>query len=217
MTGQRNTSTIILSAGLSRRMGEHKPLMNLGGQTVLERILSLYRQAGVADIRVVTGHRADPVRTALSSHPVTVVHNPAYKSGMFSSVLAGIDSLPATIRSFFIHPVDIPLVHPHTLSRLMDASNRASSTVVYPVFNDRRGHPPLIHSKLKDAIAAHDGRGGLRALLERFDATSIDIQVADEGVLLDLDTHAREARPACRRPRPGGDESGADRDLRREA
>ena len=188
MTGQTNTSAIILAAGLSRRMGEHKPLMDLGGQTIVERMVALYRQAGVVDIRVVTGHRAEAVRSALSNHPVTEVHNSDYESGMFSSVLAGIGSLPATTRAFFVHPVDIPLVRPHTLSRLMDASHQASSTIVYPVFNDRRGHPPLIHRKLEDAVAAHDARGGLRALLERFDSTAMDIQVADEGVLLDLDT-----------------------------
>ena len=41
---------------------------------------------------------------------------------------------------------------------------------------------------MEDAITSHDGSGGLRALLERFDRTAIDIHVADEGVLLDLDT-----------------------------
>ena len=135
MTGQCKTSAIILAAGLSRRMGEHKPMMDLGGQMVLERTLSLYRRAGVVDIRVVTGYRAEAVCAGLCTHPVSVVHNPAYESGMFSSVLAGIDSLPETIQSFFIHPVDIPLVRPHTLSRMLDASRQLSSPVCY-----RRGH-----------------------------------------------------------------------------
>ena len=136
MTCQPNISAIILAAGLSRRMGEQNPLMDLGGQTVLERMVSLYRRAGVIDIRVVTGHRAQAIRAALSSYPVTVVHNPCYQSGMFSSVLAGIDSLPTTIRSFFIHPVDIPLVRPHTLSLLMDAFHQPSQKI------GRRHHLP---------------------------------------------------------------------------
>jgi molybdenum cofactor cytidylyltransferase len=191
-------SAVILAAGFSRRMGEFKPLMNLGGRTVLSRILSLYHDAGVMDIRVVTGHRANAIRSALYAHPATVVHNPVYDSGMFSSVVAGIDSLPVTSHAFFIHPVDIPLVQSHTLSLLSDAFNERSPAVVYPVFNGIRGHPPLIHRELKDAIASNDGCGGLRSILLRFDSKAQDIAVADEGVLLDLDTPGDYQRLSAR-------------------
>ncbi len=187
MTPQRKPTAIILAAGYSRRMGEFKPLMKLGAQTVLERAVSLYRAAGVADIRVVTGFRSETIRSALSSQPAGVIHNPAYDSGMFSSVQAAVNALPANVRSFFVHPVDIPLVRPHTLTMLMDAFDRCPSPVVYPVFDGLRGHPPLVHGKLKDPILSHDGRGGLRDLLIRFDSGALEVQVADEGVLLDLD------------------------------
>jgi HD superfamily phosphohydrolase YqeK len=71
---------------------------------------------------------------------------------------------------------------------LMDAFDRHRAPVVYPLFDDRRGHPPLVHGRLRSAICAHDGSGGLRTLLGRFDAAALDVNVADEGVLLDLDT-----------------------------
>lgn len=181
-------SAIILAAGYSRRMGRFKPLLKLDGQTVLERVVSLYRDAGVTDIRVVTGFRSEAIRSALAAQPVSVVHNPDHDKGMFSSVVAGVNTLRADVRSFFVHPVDIPLVRPHTLAMLVDAFDQHPSPVIYPVFDDLRGHPPLIHEEVKAAIISHDGSGGLRALLRRFDSTALDIQVADEGVLLDLDT-----------------------------
>lgn len=188
MTRQRLRSAIILAAGYSRRMQRFKPLLALGGRTVLERVVSLYRSAGVTDIRVVTGFRSEAIRSALSALPVAVIHNPAHDAGMFSSIRAGIDTLASDVSSFFVHPVDIPLVRPHTLAMLMDAFDRLTSRVVYPVFDDKRGHPPLIDGALRNTILSHGGGGGLSALLRRFDATALDVQVADEGVLLDMDT-----------------------------
>ena len=165
MTRKRQRSAIILAAGYSRRMQRFKPVLTLGGQTVLERVASLYRSAGVTDIRVVTGFRSETIRSALAGLPVAVVHNPAHDTGMFASVLAGIEALDPDVPSFFVHPVDIPLVRPHTLAMLMDALDRLPSPVAYPVFDDRRGHPPLIDGALKATILAHGGDGGLSALL----------------------------------------------------
>ncbi|MEE4112674.1 MAG: NTP transferase domain-containing protein [Desulfobacteraceae bacterium] len=188
MTRRRQPSAIILAAGRSRRMRRFKPLLALGGQTVMARVISLYRSAGVTDIRVVTGFRSQTLRSALTGMPVAVVHNPAHDDGMFASVLAGINTLASDVPSFFIHPVDIPLVRPHTLALLMDAFDRRPSPVAYPVFDEKRGHPPLIDGALKAAILSHGGGGGLSALLRRFDTAALDVQVADEGVLLDADT-----------------------------
>jgi molybdenum cofactor cytidylyltransferase len=188
MTIQHRRAAIILSAGYSGRLGRFKPLVKLGGQRVLERVIAAYRTAGATDIHVVTGFRSEDIRAALAPLPVTVVYNPDFDTGMFSSVLAGIDSLPADTDSFFIHPVDIPLVRPHSLARLMEAFDANSTEVIYPVFDGSRGHPPLLRGRLKSAIVAHEGNGGLRTLLDRFDDGAVQIPVADEGVLLDLDT-----------------------------
>lgn len=188
MIRSRKISAVILAAGYSRRMERFKPLLPLGGMTVLERVVSLYEITGVTDIRVVTGFRSDKIRSALAARPVSVVHNPVHDSGMFSSVMAGVNSLPEGVRAFFVHPVDIPLVRPHTLALLMDAFNENPSPVIYPAFDDRRGHPPLVHGELRKEIVSHDGTGGLRALLRRFDSRALDLPLADEGVLLDMDT-----------------------------
>jgi len=184
------TAAVILAAGFSSRMKAFKPLMELGGRRVLGRVVDLYRGSGIADTRVVAGHRSGEIRAALADLPPAVVDNPHYASGMYSSVIAGVQALPRGINTFFVHPVDIPLVRPHTLTRLLDAAGDEPPPVLYPVFKGQRGHPPLIRKDLESAIVDHDGQGGLRALLNRFDAQAREVPVADEGVLLDLDTPA---------------------------
>jgi CTP:molybdopterin cytidylyltransferase MocA/HD superfamily phosphodiesterase len=188
MPAPPSPSAIILAAGYSSRMGEFKPLLELSGLAAIDRVIGLYQAVGVTDIHVVTGFRSATIEAAVRSRSVDLVHNPDHDKGMFSSVLAGVNALPEATPAFFVHPVDIPLVRAHTLSVLLETGRIHSPAIAYPTFDDRRGHPPLIRGDLKEAILAHDGEGGLRTLLDRFGDQARDIPVADNGVLLDMDT-----------------------------
>lgn len=176
---------VILAAGFSSRMGGFKPLMDLGGMTVLSRCVHVFREAGIGSPLVVTGHRAPEVEAEAVRLGVSAAHNAAYADGMFSSVraaataCAGLSGLDA----FFVLPADIPLVRPATVSLMLDAYD---GRVAYPAFAGERGHPPLIPAELIPRILAHDGRGGLQGLLEA--ESSLDVPVWDRGILLDADT-----------------------------
>ena len=140
-------SAVILAAGLSSRLGRFKPLAALGGVTLIERAVNLFRSAGVRDITVVIGHRADELRPILADLRVKSADNPDYESGMFSSVRRGVESLNGQSQAFFVLPVDIPLVRPATVRALTQAFGRQpQAKIFYPVFGDQRGHPPLIHA-----------------------------------------------------------------------
>ena len=58
-------TAIILAAGLSSRMGAFKPLLEIGGEPALLRLLDSIRAAGLRDIIVVTGHEAPCVEEAV--------------------------------------------------------------------------------------------------------------------------------------------------------
>lgn len=179
---------MILAAGLSRRMGRFKPFLSLGESRTIQRVLGFFREAGVGDLLVVTGHRAEDVRQAVEPSGARCAENPDYHQGMFTSVLAGIRALPEGCRAFFIHPADIPLVKFQTVVRLMAALEDSTATIVYPAFQGRRGHPTLIRGRLGQKILEWSEAGGLRAFLRQHENQSFDLPVADEAVLWDLDT-----------------------------
>ena len=181
-------SAIVLAAGYSSRMGAFKPLLELNGVPAIKRIIGAYRRVGVTDIHVVTGFRSRDIETQIGDLGVFPVYNPDHDSGMFSSVKTGAMALADQVPAFFVHPVDIPLVRSHTLSLLLEAWQAFSPAVIYPTFSGHRGHPPLIHGDLRTAVLKHDGQNGLRGLLERFESEARDLPVADQGVLLDMDT-----------------------------
>jgi len=191
-------TAVILAAGLSERMGRFKPLLPLGTKRTIERVVGLFQAVGIDDILVVAGHRAHEVCRAIEPLNIRAVINPDYRHGMFTSVLTGIRELPDQCSAFFIHPVDIPLVRPQTVQHLTTAFEKKPATVLYPAFGGRRGHPTLISARLGPEILQWNGAGGLRACLQRHDANSLEVPVADEAVLLDLDTPVDYSRMQAR-------------------
>lgn len=187
--GQDNkTAALILAAGYSSRAPGLKPLLPWGDSTVIETEVRMFCQAGITDITVVIGHRADELMPLLADLPVRPVFNQRYDQGMFSSVLCGVRDFGPDTHGFFLLPVDMPLVRSHTVKLLSRAHRKTGAAIVYPVFLGRRGHPPLISARLIPAVLAWNRPEGLRQLLEQHEATACEAVVQDEGVLRDIDT-----------------------------
>lgn len=183
---------LILAAGYSTRMGNFKPLLPIAGTTVVAHVVAMFRAAGIERIGVVTGHCAERIEPVADHLGVVAVRNPDYQEGMYSSIQAGIRaqaaSLLPAVDACFLLPVDIPLVRPESVAALAEAFAARRAPITYPRFNGQRGHPPLISSALFAEILAGKGEGGLRELLRTHQANSADIDVFDEGVMLDMDT-----------------------------
>lgn len=192
---------VVLAAGLSSRMQRFKPLLPLGGGTVLSMAVETVRKAGVEYVIVVTGRHAAQMADAAKALDAQPVHNPGYERGMFTSVQAGVAALGMDVDAFFLLPVDIPLVRSRTVELLLEDFDAHASAVTHPRFLGERGHPPLIRADLAPAILAHDGTGGLRSVLEAHNADASDVDVADAGTCFDLDVPEDYDKAAARAPR----------------
>ena len=181
-------TAIVLAAGYSSRMNGFKPLLPLGETTVLERIITLFQDAGVSDIRVVVGYRADDLLPLLRKMEISYIVNEDFETGMFSSVVAGVKGLEKSVDPFFILPVDIPLIRPWTIHLLFQAYQGKSGKIIHPCFQGKRGHPPLISASLAAKITHWGGHDGLRGALAQFEADAIQIEVPDENILFDMNT-----------------------------
>lgn len=203
---QHEISAIILAAGRSSRMQQFKPLLPMGKISFIERCIALFKTAGISNIIVVAGHRAKDIVPVIDPLKVQVVINRRCMDGMFSSVTAGIERLvsgPTTVTSpfrpaFFVLPVDIPLIRPHTLSVMLRLWRQTSSSILYPTFWGERGHPPLIGRDLADNIMRWSGSGGLRGVLEQNEHLALNVAVMDEAILMDCDTLADYEHLRCR-------------------
>jgi CTP:molybdopterin cytidylyltransferase MocA len=115
------------------------------------------------------------------------MENARYSEGMMSSVQAGICSLSLNADGFFILPGDMPLVRPGTYRTLAPYLS-AGTMAVYPVFDGRKGHPPLISTRCVPGIMRCAAPGGLGSFLKTVRDRTTCVSVADPGVLIDMDT-----------------------------
>ena len=181
-------AAIILAAGYSSRMKEFKPLLPLGGSTVLEQAVHSFQDGGINDIRVVAGHRANELFPIIKRLGARMIVNPDFPAGMFSSLCAGVKSLSPAVKGFFLLPVDIPIINARTLTVLAETFRSTEFGIFYPSCQGLRGHPPLISRSYVSKILTWDKPGGMRALLAEHESDARDVKVMDPGILSDLDT-----------------------------
>ncbi len=187
-------AAIVLAAGRSSRMGDLKPLLQAEGKPLLAWAIRAFKQAGVADVTVVVGHRRDDVAAVASAEGAEVLTNAEPDAGMYSSLRVGVLGVDAAVTRFFVLPADVPLVRPETVGRVAREARAASlvdgrrALVAVPVHGGVAGHPPLISAALLDEIRHSDPPGGLRELLDGHAGSTLVVPVDDPGVLLDADT-----------------------------
>lgn len=179
-------SAVIAAAGLSSRMHDFKPLVQVGGETMIGRIVRSMRAAGVGEIVVVGGYRGDELMRELQPMDVRVVLNRSYaETRMLHSLKIGIASLSEPYDRLFLSPGDVPLVRADTLQAMM----RQPGQAVRPVCRGKIGHPLLLDAALVLPLLDYKGPGGLDGAVRELSADVVDLPVDDYGCTLDADTH----------------------------
>ena len=179
------TAALIVAAGMSSRMGDFKPMLNIGSISIAQRVVATFQQAGVDRIVMVTGYNAVMLERHLAGNGIVFLRNDAYESTqMFDSVCIGLRYLRDKCDRILFTPVDIPLFTAATVHILMESQ----AALACPVCEGKAGHPTLISASLIDAILADSGSSGLRGALERCGTEMTPIPVDDRGILHDADT-----------------------------
>jgi len=187
---------IILAAGLSSRMRArgHSPVIEnkvllpwRDGLPIVRHVAAKFVSVCAGNALVVTGRDAAQVRAAVDDLNVTCVHNSDYATGeMLSSVKAGLRALPAALDGCFIQPADMPLVTQAVIEQLLAA--REAGWNVAPRCAGRRGHPVLLDRAYWDAMLDLPPDAKPRDVIAAARERLRLVDVADEGVLLDIDT-----------------------------
>ena len=179
------TAALIVAAGMSSRMGDFKPLLNIGSISIAQRVVATFQQAGVEKIVMVTGYNAVMLERHLAGNGVVFLRNEKYETTqMFDSVRIGLSYLRDKCGRVLFTPVDIPLFTADTVHRLLETD----APLACPAVDGETGHPTLIGASLFDRILSDSGDQGLRGALNRCGAEPTLIPVEDRGILHDADT-----------------------------
>lgn len=179
------TGAVIAAAGMSTRMGRFKPLLSIGGSTIICRVIDTLRAGGAEQIVVVTGHQAQRLEAHLSGQGVTCLRNQAYAgTHMFDSAKIGLSYLRSKCRRILFTPADVPMFTADTVKRLLEVDGE----ILRPVCNGQPGHPLLLSSHAVELLVRDGGENGLQGAVLRSGLPVIDVPVQDPGILYDADT-----------------------------
>jgi CTP:molybdopterin cytidylyltransferase MocA len=106
---------LLLAAGEGSRLGRPKALVEIDGVRLVDRGVRMLHEAGCTPIIVVTGAARVDVAGAV------VVHNPDWRTGMGSSLRAGLSALAPDCPAVVIALVDQPKVTADAVRRLREA------------------------------------------------------------------------------------------------
>jgi molybdenum cofactor cytidylyltransferase len=194
----RPVTAVILAAGQGKRMGRTKQLLPWGETTVLGQVIANVRATSAQEVVVVTGHEAERVTAVAQAAGARTVHNPDYESGeMLSSLQTAVRALPERTAAVLILLADQPMLGPEPIEAVLTAYREGRGALIAPVFNGRRGHPPLIGRAYFDELLALPPTAAPRDLLRRHEDEIYLVAAPDETILRDLDVPAdyAESRP----------------------
>jgi len=182
---------VLLAAGEGARFGRPKALVELNGRTLAERGAGLLRAGGADPILVVTG--AAPVELG-GTH---TVYNPAWRTGMGSSLRAALQALIDTstdVGAVVVALADQPLVGAEAVARLI-AAYRDGATVAVAAYDGHARNPVLLaREHWAEVIATATGDQGARTFLRaRPDLVTL-VECGDTGRPDDIDTPEDLAR-----------------------
>ena len=181
------TGAVIVAAGPCSRMGEFKPMMNLGSISISQRLIATLQQAGISRIVMVTGYLAEELERHLAGSGVIFLRNEDYlTTQMFDSAKIGLGYIRGKCDRVFFMPVDVPLFTAKTLEHLLDSK----AEFACPVCDGMRGHPIMLSDRVIDHILQDSGDCGLQGALSRCGVPEQLVAVTDEGILMDVDTPA---------------------------
>jgi molybdenum cofactor cytidylyltransferase len=186
---------IILAAGASRRLGQPKQLVQVGGETLLARTIRLAREAGSNPIFVVLGASGSAVAERVDLSQALTVTNPDWEQGIASSIRAGIGALlqsdPGATAAMLL-VCDQPRLTSEHLTALFGAYEQAGgsqageSRIVASRYSGIAGIPAIFPASQFASLVALQGDQGARHLLRESKSPVMMIDL--EGGELDIDS-----------------------------
>lgn len=159
----------------------------MDGEPILARVVRAFLDAGLSDVVVVLGDRADELRPILPAAARSVV-NESWSSGMFSSVVCGLSAVAEGEGQVAVTPGDLAWLTAASVRRVLASASDDGVTI--PLAAGRRGHPMVLPRALARRLLTWPATSRLSDLLHSPDVRVVEVPGFYDDVLRDVDTPA---------------------------
>jgi CTP:molybdopterin cytidylyltransferase MocA len=143
------TIGLILSAGQSSRMQEHKALLPWFECTLIEWEIVQMKKAGIQHIFVVLGYESEKIFPIIKNFNIHTIINKTWWKGRTNSIVTGLTNIKSTLinetnYNLLIQNVDQP-IKSNDLKILIEASRNSIFDIIQPTYNKELCHPLIIN------------------------------------------------------------------------
>lgn len=188
-----NISSIILAAGMSKRMLiGNKLLLKVKNKTLLEKTLDNIISANFSKVTVVLGHDNIIIANLLKNYNVSLLINSKYKEGISSSIVEGVKQNNINSDGIMICLADMPEVSKCVYNKMLLAfqSNYKKNIplIIMPIHNKIKGNPILFSKYFFNDLKKLKGDIGAKKLILKNERYIKRVNITINSILNDIDT-----------------------------
>jgi len=186
-SNQNNIAAIVLAAGCSRRAGMNKLLADINGTPLFLKAVHAAIRSKAKPVYVITGYQNEEIEKALENLDVNILHNPSFRSGVKTSIMLGLNSLPSNCKAALLIPADMPNVTERFLNKMIKSYNPNAKAQLLVATHKGTKHNPVLWSRelFKQADIVPE-EANIRVIFPQHEDYTTKVETSNKKILLDV-------------------------------
>lgn len=165
-----------MASGFSKRMGKDKLLLDINGETLIERVIKAVKESNIEE--VIMTYREDKIKNIGDKYNLNTVYNCNAEEGQSSSIKAGIKAAKLNADGYMFFVADQPFLSSEVINKIINKFSMDTSMIVVPLYKDKKGNPVIFSSRFKKELLRLEGDIGgkkiIKSNLNRVEYINID-------------------------------------------
>ena len=183
-----NVGAVVLAAGIGSRSGRNKLMVETkDGLPLFMHAVNAVIRSEASPVFVVTGYHDAEMQEILENIDVNIIYNPAYRSGIKTSIALGLKSIPSFCEGAVIIPADMPNITEKDINLLIASFKRGQEKQLCMfTHHGQKSNPVLWGSALFDKADIVPENAMIRPVfMEHSDYTNL-VEISDDNKFLDV-------------------------------
>lgn len=176
---------IILAAGLSKRMGKQKLLLEVEDAPMIQRVIQSIVASKVDEVVLI--YNDERVKEIGILNKLKLIHNTQPELGQSLSVKMGIQKASKKSKGYIFFMGDQPFLNTETINRIIEIFNNHGDSIIVPRYKGKRGNPVLFSSRFKNDLLRIEGDKGGRKIIEDNSEKVVFVDFHKEYLGMDMD------------------------------
>ena len=180
---------ILLAAGQSKRLkGENKLIRKYKNKPLINHAINSLIKSKVSKIIIVVGHEDKKIKKIIKNNKkIIFILNKKYKSGISSSIRAGLKKISKKNKGFIIVQSDMPFIKSSDINKICNSIKKRKYLVHVLKYKNAVGNPMGFDISVMNKFKKIKGDIGAKFMVKRLKKVTNFIKVSSGKVFKDFD------------------------------